>query len=858
VKWSFYSSVIDDNTVELTVEARIDKGWHLYSQKIPAGGPIATSFSFTKNPDYSISGKVLEKGKAIEKFDNQFEMKLKWFENRVKFVQVIKTKKKKGRVVGKVEFMVCDDERCLPPSDQELSFIWEHKDDASGSTEKPEDDKAESTASNDQKKEDEKPKKEETKEDKPPKEEVAETKEDKPEKVEEDKQEEEPDQASIIPQGGGIEKPVKWGMYVKQVAPDEYDLYFKAKIEKGWHLYSQDNDENSGPIPTSFSFNPNDALEIVGKATEPKAPVKKFDPNFDVEVKWFSDKAEFIQRVKALSSDDATLEGSLEYMACDDSKCLPPTKVPFSFPYLRQYPENATFDTSLVTIVEIPEDDQGGSQGAGVPCDGVEALEGATGGEITEARSIWGIFIAGFLGGLLALLTPCVFPMIPLTVSFFTKRSEKRSKGIADAFTYAFSIMGIYTALGLLVTVLAGPSALNALSTSIPFNLAFFVIFVIFAFSFFGYYELTLPSSFVNRISSGSGQGGLLGIFFMAFTLSLVSFSCTGPIIGTLLVEASVGGNLLGPAVGMFAFSLALAIPFALFALFPSWLNSLPKSGGWMTTVKGVLGFIELALAIKFLSNADLVAQWGLLKRETFLAIWLIIAVAMGLYLLGAFRFPHDEKVTKRGVGRIATAIASFAFALYLIPGFKCQPLSLLSGFPPPDFYSYSCSGHCPHDLNCFHDYKQGLEYAAEQGKPVMIDFTGWACVNCRKMEENVWIDDQILQRLRNEYVLISLYVDEKQSLPSTEQYVSQTTQQKVETVGDKWSDFQTSHFCTNTQPYYVLIDHDGKTLNTPRGYTPKVQEYLKFLEEGINEFNRRVAVQNGEDTGAQTSMLNR
>jgi thiol:disulfide interchange protein DsbD len=407
-----------------------------------------------------------------------------------------------------------------------------------------------------------------------------------------------------------------------------------------------------------------------------------------------------------------------------------------------------------------------------------------------------------------------------------------------NALLYGISIIIIYVGLGFIVTKLLGADALNEMASNAFFNLAFFVIFVIFAISFFGYFEITLPSSFVNKMDSMSDRGGLIGIFFMAFTLSLISFSCTGPIIGTLLVEAAVGGSNSGPLIGMFGFSLALALPFGLFAAFPGWLNTLPKSGGWLNSVKVVLGFLELGLALKFLSNVDLAYHWGFLKREIFLGIWLVIAVATGLYILGKIKFPHDSPVNKISPARWFFASIFFAFALYLIPGLKGANLKLLSGFPPPAFYSiFETKSKCPHDINCFKDLNEGLAFAKRVNKPVMLDFTGWSCVNCRKMEENVWVEPEILSILKDDYVLISLYVDDKTELPEAEQKVSDCTGKKIRTIGNKWSEYQTCTFKTNTQPYYVLMNTEGKVLNEPVGYMPDANKYKNFLEDGLKKF---------------------
>lgn len=551
-------------------------------------------------------------------------------------------------------------------------------------------------------------------------------------------------------------------------------------------------------------------------------------------------------------------------MVCNDNMCLPPEEIEFSIPVkgngkavdatqapLEGEPEKKSevivIDTTstLTTITpaissKIPEPSRDESH--------LEKGCGTGAGEQHTDLSILGIFIAGMIGGLLALMTPCVFPMIPLTVSFFTKRSPNRKKGLMNALIYAGSIILIYVALGFLVTVTLGPDALNALASSAFFNLLFFVIFFIFALSFLGLFEITLPNSWVNKADQASDKGGLGGIFFMAFTLSLVSFSCTGPIIGTLLVEAAHGSNYLGPIAGMTGFSFALALPFALFAMFPGWLNSLPKSGGWLNSVKVVLGFLELALALKFLSNVDLAYHWGLLRREVFISLWIVIFGLMSLYLLGKLKFSHDSDMHHVGVGRLIFAILSLTFTVYLIPGLWGSPLKIISGFPPPEFYKEWTSMDagkgagvdCPHNLNCYHDYEAGMAYARSVNKPVMIDFTGWSCVNCRKMEDNVWSQPKILKKLSDDYVLISLYVDDKAELSENEKYISPTTGKKIKTIGNRWSDLQTRVFKTNSQPQYILLDHAGKLLASPRGYTPDVEIYNQFLEEGLCRWKKR------------------
>lgn len=663
-----------------------------------------------------------------------------------------------------------------------------------------------------------------------------------------------------------IQRPVKWSFSAEQKGT-EATLILKARIDKGWHLYGQ-NIAPGGPIPTSFKFTSDKKFSLDGKTLEPSAE-EVYDPNFDMKVTYFADEAVFRQKIKLISGESFAVKGSVEFMVCNDQMCLPPDEVDFEIP-LKGASGGTTgvneTESSSASAEGVNESDSANTSapdsvrasvpsvlqsGSSEPSGDFSQLEPGCGdgeGEVVEDKSFLGIFIAGIIGGLLALLTPCVFPMIPLTVSFFTKRSPTRQKGVANALIYSVSIILIYVLLGFLVTVTLGSDALNAMASNVYFNMLFFIIFFIFALSFFGAFEITLPSSWVNKADQASDKGGLIGIFFMAFTLSLVSFSCTGPIIGTLLVEAARGASYLGPIMGMTGFALALALPFGLFAAFPGWLNSLPKSGGWLNSVKVVLGFLELALALKFLSNVDLAYHWGFLKREIFIAIWIVIFGMMGLYLLGKIRLSHDSEMPHLGTVRLLFAIITLTFTVYLIPGLWGAPLRMISGFPPPDFYKEwirnegggSHKESCPHNLNCYHDYEAGMNYARQSGKPVMIDFTGWSCVNCRKMEDNVWSQPQILKILSEDYVLISLYVDDKTPLPGNEQYVSAFSGKKIKTTGNKWSDLQSRIYQTNSQPYYVLLDHQGKLLAKPRGYTPDAEQYKKFLEEGICRFGKR------------------
>lgn len=624
-----------------------------------------------------------------------------------------------------------------------------------------------------------------------------------------------------------VHDPVKWETSVTRLASDTAVVSLNASIEDGWHIYSQSQTIKNGPIATSFSFKPDESYILIGNTREGK-PIIKPEPAYgNMNVSYFEKSASFVQKIVTTNGKSFNLDVEVTFMVCSDEMCLPPTTQEFT----------VAVDTGYKDV-----SDQIVS----------ENLE-PSGNDLSG----WSIFITGFIGGLLALLTPCVFPMLPLTVSFFTKQSKNKAKGIRNALIYAVSIIVIYVSLGLAITFSLGPDALNALASNGIMNLAFFIVFVVFAVSFFGAFEITLPSKWLNASDKAADKGGLIGIFFMAFTLSLVSFSCTGPIIGSLLVQAAVNGDVAGPAIGMFGFSLALALPFALFAAFPGWLNSLPKSGGWLNSVKVVLGFIELAFALKFLSSVDLAYHWGFLTREVFIALWIVIFGLLGFYLLGKLRLPHDDEQKTTSVTGLMTGVLVLGFVVYMVPGMWGAPLKLISGFPPPSFYTEgwnmqnnvaaaTTAGtatisdnefHCPHDLNCFHDYDEGMAYAKKENKPVILDFTGWSCVNCRKMEDNVWSDKTVLGLLSDEYVLISLYVDDKTALPENEQYLSKTTNRKVKTIGNKWSDFETSRFKTNSQPFYVLIDHQGNLLATPKGYDSSIEGYINFLNEGLIKF---------------------
>lgn len=629
-----------------------------------------------------------------------------------------------------------------------------------------------------------------------------------------------------------IQDPVKWTSEVEKVSENEYDLIFEASIQNKWHLYSQTQPEGA-VNSTVFTFEDQNAAYELVEETKESESITEFDKVFETDLSYFLDDATFTQRVRVTDTSLSTIIAKIEYQACDDEACI--------------------FDSKKFTF-QLKED----TTPAKLDLEETDNLE------TEDQRSFWGIFIIAFLSGFAALLTPCVFPMIPMTVSFFTKQSKSRAAGIRNAIFYGISIVVIYVLLGSLVTLIFGADSLNALSTNVWFNLIFFILLVVFAMSFMGAFEIVLPSSWGTRIDSKADRGGLVGIFFMALALAIVSFSCTGPIVGTLLVEAASKGGI-APIIGMLGFSLAIALPFALFAAFPGWMNSLPKSGGWLNTVKVVLGFLELALAFKFLSNADLVLQLHFLEREVFLAIWIAIFAVLALYLFGKIRLPHDSPLEFISVGRLLLGIVVLTFTIYLIPGLWGAPLKIISGFPPPLQYSESPDGigssgglnsnvnsnlpegadYGPHDLVSFHDYEQGMAYAEKQNLPVLLDFTGHACVNCRKMEERVWSEDEVLNLLKNDIVLISLYVDDQRDLPEHEQYVSEATGKEIETIGNKWSDFQITNYKANAQPYYVLLDNEGNELNDPIAYEPDADKYLQWLKNGVNNFYDDESVQN-------------
>ena len=776
VKWETKVEKISDTEYNLISIATIDSGWHLYSQSVPDNGPISTGFSYTENENFELVGKTSEdEGQTVD--DPIFQMKIKFFDSKAEFRQRIKVLNKELSLVeGEVEFMVCDDEKCLPPSYIDLQYNLKDAEVVEANSAEMSLDLTGATT-------------------------------------------------NAMGSLEGILEPVKWSTSVEKINDSELILVSTATIDEGWKLYSQ-NVADGGPIPTSFDYTLKEGVTLVGSTNEEKGN-ESIDKVFDMKIKYFKNKAQFRQKIKISDATISKVVSEVGFMSCDDTQCTAPTYIDL------EYDLTQTVAATTDMIASETEDDE-------------------------SSKGLWSIFIIAFFSGFVALLTPCVFPMIPMTVSFFIKQSQSKAKGIRNAIIYGLSIIVIYVLLGTIITAIFGADALNALATNVWFNLIFFILLVVFAISFLGAFEIVLPNSWANKADRQADRGGLVGIFFMALALAIVSFSCTGPIVGTILVEAASKGGI-APVIGMLGFSSAIALPFALFAAFPGWLNSLPKSGGWLNTVKVVLGFLELALAFKFLSQADLVLQLHVLEREVFIAIWIAIFGTLSLYLFGKIQLPHDSPLKHISVGRLLFGLLTLTFTIYMIPGLWGAPLKIISAFPPPLDYSESPYGvgnskgggsvsstdipegaHllAPHDILAFNDYETGLAYAKKVGKPVMLDFTGWACVNCRKMEQNVWVDPKVLSKLKNEVVLISLYVDEQIDFPEGEAPDSKLRPgKKLRNKGQLWSEMQTIKYKTNTQPYYVLMDHNEENLNEPVAYTPNIDDYNAWLKEGIANF---------------------
>ncbi|WP_455637730.1 cytochrome c biogenesis protein CcdA [Parabacteroides sp.] len=669
-----------------------------------------------------------------------------------------------------------------------------------------------------------------------------------------------------------IHQPVKWKIKLEDSKTAEKEIVFTATSDKGWHLYDMNLPEG-GPVSTTFTFETLKGAELIGQPVSSVKPTVVYDELFAMDLRWYPGTVSFTQKVKINDPAKFKIEGEVEFMACNDETCLPPDRVSFNFD-AKNTKLTLTADAALVdkddVTAEQPDTDQVIEEAETLTTpdpvaktETIIASPAAIAGELTDNTSLWTpvidelkafgdttvsatdtswlfIFFAGFLGGLIALLTPCVWPMIPMTVSFFLKRTKDRKKAIRDALTYGLSIIVIYLVMGLLITGIFGASALNDLSTNAIFNIIFFLLLVVFAVSFFGAFELVLPASWTTKLDSkADSTTGILSIFFMSFTLVLVSFSCTGPIIGTLLVQAASMGNAVGPAIGMFGFALALSIPFSLFAIFPNMLQSMPKSGGWLNSVKVVLGFLELALALKFLSVADLAYGWRLLDREVFIVLWIVIFVLLGFYLLGKIKFSHDSDLKYVSVPRLFMAIISFAFAVYMVPGLWGAPLKSISAFAPPlytqDFSLYDDEVHA-----AFDDYETGMAYAKRHNKPVMIDFSGFGCVNCRKMEASVWTDPKVKHILENDYVLITLMVDDKTKLPQPIEIEEHGKVRKLKTIGDKWSYLQRSKFGANAQPFYILLNDEGKPLGPSYAFNEDVSKYIQFLQNGLTQFKNQ------------------
>ncbi len=838
VKWTMSSEAISETEYDLIFTANIDDGWSIYSQHTDPSGPVPTTFYFDDGTHYTRKGEVEELGDKKEGPDPLFMgvTVIKFTHGPVVFKQRVVASDLSQPITGAVEFMTCDDERCLPPTEVEFNFKLEPPstaDDAQGSAAPA---SAEDTA-------------------------VAAADDANAEVQEVDAAD---NQATdfgqlivkeVIPDDGLLH-PVAWQVKVTQTGDEEYELEFTAELDEGWNLYSQYTEDN-GPIPTTFIRGQGENEEVM-KMTETGDLKEGMDPQFNVIVKKFvHGPVVFTTKV----SGNEAFEGFIDHMSCDDSRCIP-LSTPFSIQFA---PLKATIGEAIVSDDPIIPGPELASLFPFTQETAKEEPLGICGAEeeriVKAGKSYWQILVLGFLGGLVALLTPCVFPMIPLTVSFFTKSSQNKKKGIRDATMYGLFILLVYIILSVPFHLMdsINPDILNDISTNVWLNVAFFAIFLFFAFSFFGFYELTLPESWTNRASSAEGAGGIVGIFFMALTLALVSFSCTGPILGSLLAGAlSAEGGAMQLTAGMGGFGLALALPFALFAAFPGMMQSLPKSGGWLNSVKVVLGFLELGLALKFLSNADLVKHWNFLKIELFLGLWIIIGIGLALYLFGKLKFPHDSPIKKLSPVRVGLGVLTVAFVVYMLSGFRVnersgayEPLTLLSGLAPPVCYSYFQPCDCPQGIECFKDLSEGMAYAQEKNMPVLIDFTGYACVNCRKMEEHVWPEPEVLTYLMNDYVLISLYVDDKKELDEAITVVQSHNGQTrtLRTVGNKWSHFQTEYYNVNSQPYYVLVSPDGRLLNSPVPYTPDVEEYSEFLRCGLENFERLTQIQAEEES---------
>lgn len=807
VSYTWKIEAKDDQTLEIIFEAKIEKGWYTYSQYLESDdGPVRTSVNFDQANAIELIGKATESSSKpenkVQGFDEMFEMNVIKYKHDLSIRQQFKVNDINQELTGYLEYMTCDDTKCMPPTAVEFAF-------------KPADYLQSGGI-----------------------------------QPEEDKEDEATDAQSDLNNA-----PVNWTIDFEKIDENSLKLIAKAEIAEGWYVYAQELESEDGPIATSINLNDSSNVEVWGDATEsaslPEYRLQNMDQVFEMQLTKYKHDLE-ITKVYTLKDPDQSFTGFLEYMTCNAIMCMPPTAVEFEFalnPNAQNFSgtvKDGKFDPSRAELIRTNKAPLSG-------CGSEEAV--INNDKDLASMGLLTIFILGFGGGLLALLTPCVFPMIPMTVSLFSKGKADKKEGIKNALVFGSSIIVIYVSLGLLITLLFGADALNLLSTHWLMNLIFFILFTVFAFSFFGYYEIQLPSSWANKADQASLKGGLIGTFFGAFSIALVSFSCTGPIVGTLLVQAAVNGGYVGPTIGMLGFSVALALPFTLFAAFPSWLQSMPNSGSWMTSMKVVLGFLELALGLKFLSTADLTEHWGILPYELFIALWALIFAGMTLYLFGLIKFPHDNPNAKISNARKGFALASLMVTVSIVSGFMKSEHSdafrtpfWLSGLAPSACYSYinpchssvessefNFSDHCPPGISqCFDDYDEALRFAKSVNKPLLIDFTGFGCVNCRKMEENVWIDTTVNRLLNEEFVLVSLYVDDRKPL---ENILEGPGGNKIRNVGNKWAAFQEVNFDRQSQPYYVLASPDEQVLNKPVAYTPDIKAYTDFLNCGIESF---------------------
>ena len=894
VKWSTKVESLGGDDYLLIFEADIDDEWNVYSQFTSDDGPVPTEITY-ESEGFELVGKGEEIGHKKEGFDKLFDTDVVKFLGDENFIIKQKIKNKgANNITGYLTYMTCNEEMCLPPTDFEFTLKIETTTNSKTTPKSASSDGTSkvTTPNNDSKNSNSivfTPKTSITTD------QDVQTKATSTSKLVEDISKKVTNQASEtdvngiseigktivmnmdigsmegnstteeMPEQGGMIDPVQWKFDIKDLGGGNYELKYIAEIDDAWNVYSQFTSDD-GPVPTEIIYEKNVGVEIIGEASEEGHRKEGPDPLFDnVNVIKYLGDEDFIITQKVKANKDSKLKGYLTYMTCDDGHCLPPTDVDFQVDFSKNYIgaplaastalNNNTATSSKNSITVGP----GNFIDQRIPSiqTTFENPPADCGGEDQQDKGILWSFIFGFLGGLIALLTPCVFPMIPLTVSFFTKDSKR--SGMMNGLIYGLSIIVIYVSMGLLITAFFGTEALNALSTNWIANTLFFLIFIFFAFSFFGYYEITLPSSWTTKTDSMADKGGLIGIFFMAFTLALVSFSCTGPIIGSAIVSAA--SSAVGPAIVMLGFSLGLAIPFGIFAAFPSWLNSLPKSGGWMNSVKVILGFLELAFAFKFLSVADMTSHWGFLRYELFMAIWVLVALGMTLYLFGFIKFPHDSPIKKLSMPRKAFAFGSLLLTIYLATGFMTSDetqsynsLGITSGIAPPANYNfflpepeidkeikaeYPSYKLCANGIPCFKDYYEGLTYAKKQNKPVFLDFTGHGCVNCRKTEEFIWVQDEVKEKLKNDFVLVSLYVDDREKVD--EKYISKrgNKEYKIRTVGNKWADFQIVNFKQNSQPLYVMMTNDEKVVSNPRGYHEGWEDYLDYLDCGLNQVNR-------------------